>query len=410
MHKIETKKFNSRFGGLNRKIKSLFFFVPATIFVFLFGKYIVTFYPHIISPLLNYLLPFFSAVILILFITPVIIYVSSKFNIEDKQKFFKGCLISTPLLGGVAIYLSFVIVLLLYQPWLSKTQSIFWGGSLIFVLGTIDDIYPLSSRIRLFGQIAAAIIVMSSGLVVSFMPDTIWGNILGILITFTWILGIVNATNFIDGADGLASGLTFISSVFFFLITLHLQQYHVCLITIILAGCCVGFLVFNFKPARIYLGDGGSTFLGFLLACIALYGGWSDKGCFYALGIPGFILSVLIFDMIYITLSRIRNGNVRNFKQWLDYRGRDHLHHRLMNIGFKEEQAVLFIYLICVILGLSALVLEHIKASYPVIVLIFQAVLIFIVIIILMLVGRRISDQNRRKNFRFVKNRRHDDV
>ena len=160
----------------------------------------------------------------------------------------------------------------------------------------------------------------------------------------------------------------------------------------IFAGCCFGFLMFNYKPAKIYLGDGGSTLLGFLLASFALYGGWSENGIIVALGIPVLILGVLIFDMIYITLSRVKNGKVRTVREWLDYRDRDHFHHRLINIGLKEEDAVLFIFIICIILGLSALVLENTQFSYPAILLIIQGSLIFVVTSILMLVGRKIED------------------
>ncbi len=262
--------------------------------------------------------------------------------------------------------------------------------------------HSLSSEVRLIAQLGVSLYVAFSGLMVSFMPDHWWGNLLAIAITVSWIIGIINATNFIDGVDGLATGMAVIAAGFFFLITLHLQQYHVALIAAVLLGCGLGFLIFNFKPAKIILGDGGSTFIGFVLACIALYGGWSSWGPIIALGIPILILGVLIFDVIYITISRIKNGQVRTFKEWLDYHGRDHFHHRLMNIGFKEHEAVLFIYMITVVLGLSALVIEHARISYPVVILLIQASLIFLIISILMLVGREIVEESNEE-----KSRRH---
>ena len=153
-------------------------------------------------------------------------------------------------------------------------------------------------------------------------------------------------------------------------------------------------LFHNFKPATIYLGDGGSTFFGFLLASFALYGGWSSKGPVIALGIPVLILGVLIFDMCYITMSRIRNGKVTNIKEWLDYTGKDHFHHRLIQLGFSERQTVLFIYFACIISGLSALTLEHTYNWFYVAVLVLQSVLIFIIISLLMIVGRRLKNQS----------------
>lgn len=316
--------------------------------------------------------------------------IARRFKIQDKPGSPKAVFGPTPLLGGLGIYLAFLIVLLFHQPWSPQMEAVVVASSIMVIMGTIDDICSLSSITRLLGQLLASGIVIAAGLKVSFMPDTWWGEALAILITLVWILGIVNATNFVDGADGLATGFSVIASIFFFLITFHLHQSGVATIAATLIGCGLAFLIFNFKPAKIYLGDGGSTFLGFLLACIALYGEWSNWGPIIALGIPTLILGVLIFDMIYITISRIKNGHVRTIRQWLDYRGQDHFHHRLINLGFKEEEAVIFIYFTTIILGLSALVIEHAHASYPVVVLILQAGMIFINITILMLIGRQI--------------------
>ncbi|MBF0571590.1 MAG: undecaprenyl/decaprenyl-phosphate alpha-N-acetylglucosaminyl 1-phosphate transferase [Candidatus Omnitrophica bacterium] len=368
----------------------LIYFVPLIVFTVLGKIYITTRYRHLIPSLLQYFLIGTVSFILVLIFTPLCMKIARRFNIVAKVdgRRSKG-FIPVPLLGGTGIYLSFLIVALYHQPWAHEIQAIAVASSIIFIIGTMDDIRPLSSIARLLGQLLAAGIVIGAGLRISFMPHTWWGECLAILMTLIWILGIINATNFIDGVDGLAAGFTVIASMFFFLITLHLQEFGVALISIILVGCGLGFLVFNFKPAKIYLGDGGSTFMGFLLACLALYGQWSHWGPIIACGIPVLILSVLIFDMIYITISRIRNGHVRNFRQWLDYRGQDHFHHRLIHLGFKEEEAVVFIYSTSIILGLSALVIENARVSYPVVVLLIQAVLIFINTTILMLTGRQ---------------------
>lgn len=362
--------------------------VFAIVLFLLLQRYVTTVYPYLISPLLQFSFPALCAFLVMMVATPLVMFLAKRFSVLDKLPEPEDRAHPVPLLGGAAIFVSFFLVMLLHYPWPPQTVSILVGGSIIFFLGTMDDIRPLSSTVRLVGQVAASFIVMSSGLVVSFLPNIPGGSLLEPLITLFWIIGIINAANFVDGVDGLAAGFAAIASVFFFLITLHLGQYHVSLLASVLVGCGVGFLVFNFKPAKIYLGDGGSTFLGFMLACFAIYGEWSGRGPIIALGIPALILGVLIFDMIYITISRIQNGQVRNFREWLDYRGKDHFHHRLMLIGFKEEEAVIFIYLTSIILGLSALVLENVRVSYPVILLMVQAALIFFVIIMLMLVGR----------------------
>ncbi|MCB9747894.1 MAG: undecaprenyl/decaprenyl-phosphate alpha-N-acetylglucosaminyl 1-phosphate transferase [Candidatus Omnitrophica bacterium] len=373
------------------KLNLFFYLIPILILFFLLNYYVSTRYKHWIPQILEYSIPCLLSMLLVFFFTPIIIYIAKKFSIVDLTEKKEGFKIPIPLLGGTAIFLAVFITSLMNQPFSRQSLSILLGGAIIFIFGTIDDIKPISSTIRLFAQLIASLIVISAGLTVSFLPETWWGDFLTAGITFIWILGIVNALNFFDGADGLATGMSVIAAFFFFMITLHTEQFQVTLLAAIVIGVGLGFLIFNFKPAKIYLGDGGSTLFGFLLACLALYGGWSSRGPVVAFGIPVLILGVLIFDMIYITISRIRNGHVKTIRQWLDYRGNDHFHHRLINLGFKEHHAVLFIYTICVILGMSALAIENAKASFPVVILMLQAVLIFLNISILMLMGRKIS-------------------
>ena len=389
--KASQDKLNSSlflFKALTGRLHLLAYGLPLFIFLFLLHHYITTRYHHLFPALTYYLYSTFFAFVITAVLTPIVMKIARKFNLLEYHTFPKEKKMPTPYIGGVAIYLTFLTVLCFYQPWTTQTKGILLGGTIIWIMGTIDDIRPLTSTLRLVGQLIASGIVISSGLVVSFMPDTVWGNALALVITTVWIIGIINATNFIDGVDGLATGCVVLAAGFFFLITLHLEQHSVAILASILAGCGLGFLIFNFAPSKIILGDGGSTFMGFVLACLALYGGWSNWGPIIALGIPVLILGILIFDVIYITISRIKNGQVRTVRQWLDYHGHDHLHHRLMHMGFKEKEAVIFIYLIAIVLGLGALVIEHARVSYPVVLLLIQATLIFLIISILMLVGR----------------------
>jgi UDP-GlcNAc:undecaprenyl-phosphate GlcNAc-1-phosphate transferase len=201
-------------------------------------------------------------------------------------------------------------------------------------------------------------------------------------------VGITNAVNFFDGMDGLATGLTAIGSLSFFVVALITGQQYLGFLTIALAGSCLGFLKFNFKPASIFLGDAGSTFLGFTLAGIAVMGNWAKDNPKVALSLPIIILSVFIFDMIYITIARVWDGRVRSFKEWIDYTGKDHLHHRLATLGFNETQTVLLIYLIAACLGISGI---NLRASEDLRVYLefIQAFFIFIIIVILMISGRK---------------------
>ncbi|MBN1493025.1 MAG: undecaprenyl/decaprenyl-phosphate alpha-N-acetylglucosaminyl 1-phosphate transferase [Candidatus Omnitrophica bacterium] len=323
--------------------------------------------------------------------TPFIIRLAKKYNVVDVPDERKHHICPTPLLGGVGIFISFTLGVLLNTSLGPEVTSIVVGGSIIFVLGVLDDIVGLSSTVRLIGQVAAALMVISSGLVVTFTPDTWWGNGLGIAVTIIWILGIVNTLNFADGVDGLATGIAVIAAIFFALISSSSGHYEVSLIAIMVIGAGVGFLFFNFKPAKIYLGDSGSTFLGFVLASVALFGQWSDKGPVIALGIPVLILGLLIFDMCYITVSRVISGRVTTVKEWLDYTGRDHFHHRLLDLGLSERQTVVFMYSTCFILGLSALVLESSANQFYIIALVLQATGMLLNVSVLMIVGRNLA-------------------
>ena len=356
-------------------------------------------YHYFIPVIMYYSVPFFAAVMVVTLLTPLMIFISRKIKVLDHPDPRKIHTSPMPLLGGIAIFLGYLATALYYCDWPNKMICMVIGGGILLVLGTLDDVFSLSSKVRLCGQLLASLLVISSGITINLSPNTWWGPLLGGVLTIIWILGVTNALNFADGMDGLAAGIAAIACIFFVLITMHLQEYSITLIASILMGFCTGFLLFNFKPAKIYLGDGGSTFIGFMLACLSLYGGWSSRGPVIAFGIPALILGVLIFDMCYITISRVRSGKVKNIQQWLDYTAKDHFHHRLVHLGFTEENAVVFIYIICLCLGLSALVLHAAKTIFPVAVLIIQSILMFINIVILMLVGRQLvgSEAKRRK-------------
>jgi UDP-GlcNAc:undecaprenyl-phosphate GlcNAc-1-phosphate transferase len=361
------------------------FFIAGWIFLDVLTQH----YQHLLPRIQYYMAPFLISMILMFLITPLVSWVAIKLDYVDSPDITQiKDKLPTPYLGGLAVYSAFMITLLIFGSFSAQDLAIIIGATIIFVVGTMDDIMPLSSKVRLVAQVTASLVVISQGLIINTFPRTSWGLFVSVIVTLIWIIGIINAMNFMDGADGLAPGIGLIAAIFFGILTLYLGQNAVCLISVVLSGSCLGFLFFNFKPAKIYLGDGGSTLLGYILATISLYGEWSEKGFVIALGIPVLILGVLIFDMIYITISRIRNGHVHNFKEWLDYRGYDHFHHRLIHLGLKEDQAVIFIYLICTILGLSATVLGSSRVIFPILVLLTQAFLIFLMITILMLLGR----------------------
>jgi len=259
-------------------------------------------------------------------------------------------------------------------------------------VGLIDDLKELSATWKLVAQILATGILIFYGVRLSFLPNNWWGIGGEVLLTLIWVVGITNAVNFFDGMDGLATGSIAICSLSFFIVALLTQQVYLGYLTIALAGSCLAFLIFNFKPASIFLGDAGSTFLGFTVAGIAVMGGWAQDNPKVALSLPLLILSVFIFDMVYISVSRIYRGKVKNLKEWIEYTGKDHLHHRLVTLGLSEPQAVLFIYLIAACLGMSGVTL---RAPDDIVIYleILQGLFIFTIIVILMRTGRKLVNK-----------------
>lgn len=297
-----------------------------------------------------------------------------------------------PRLGGVAVYLAFMAAVLRNQQFTRETWGILLGGTIIFVLGFFDDWKGLSARTRLFWQTAAALVVVYFGLHLSFPLKLPFGFALSAALSVVWLVGIVNAFNFMDGIDGLASAMGAVCALLFLGIGWNTSQFPLSFISAALAGACAGFLRMNWRPAQVFLGDSGSTFIGFILGCLALYGSWANDNPMVAFSTPLLVLGIPIFDIIYTTVSRVRNGSVRSVKEWLEYTGKDHFHHRLMKLGFSVEQAVGFVVLLNICLGLGAWAIRHSDCNTGTLMLLGQSVLIFLVVVALMLVGRERTD------------------
>lgn len=356
------------------------------ILYFLHPKGGTWFYLHNVRWLYVFILSF----LLSNFLTPVVKNITIKFNILDYPNERKIHIHPVARLGGVAIFLTIVIVFIRNLHFSPELVGLMVSGSIIFLLGVFDDIKGLSAGIRLFGQLIAVFILIIYDIRITFIPHIPFENLIEISLTVFWVLGITNAINMLDGMDGLATGITLISSICFFIIIWQTKQTILSYSTIALAGSCFGFLPYNIKSARIFLGDSGSNFLGFMLASIAILGTYEQNNPVIAASIPLLILGLSIFDTTYVTISRIKNKVVKNFKELLEYVGKDHFHHRLVKLGLKEEHAVGFIYAVNLCLGLSAIVLKE-AGTISGILLLLQALIIFLIIIVLMLTGRDIS-------------------
>lgn len=257
-----------------------------------------------------------------------------------------------PRMGGVAIYLGFVAAILLLVDLSTRVMGLLLGGTIILLLGIVDDIKDISPKTKLLGQTAASLVVILFGIKIEFITNPfdslIFLGSLSIPITLFWLVGVTNAVNLIDGLDGLASGISAIALFTFSYIAYVNGQFTVSLLTFLLAGCILGFLRYNFYPATIFLGDSGSMFLGFNIAALAVFG-FLKGVTLIALVIPLIILGVPIFDTLFAIVRRRRD------RRPIFQADKKHIHHRLLNRGLSHWQAVLVIYLLSLCFSASAL-------------------------------------------------------
>jgi UDP-GlcNAc:undecaprenyl-phosphate GlcNAc-1-phosphate transferase len=295
-------------------------------------------------------------------LTPAAGHLARRFGAIDRPGGRKIHQQPTPLLGGAAIYAAFAVCVAPCALGSREVRGIFLSASLIFIVGAIEDTRGLSARVRLVFQTIAVVILIRAGVELTFLPPTWWGIAGEWMLTFFWIVGITNAFNFLDGLDGLAGGSAAINSFFIGTYAHATGQGSLAFLSLVLSAATLGFLPYNYQPHRrqgtavIFLGDSGSTFLGFTLASLAVMGDWAEASPKDII-VPVLILAVPVFDMILTTAMRIREGLVNNFTEWIVYTGRDHFHHRLLSLGIRKKEAVAIIILINVCLGISAFLL-----------------------------------------------------
>jgi UDP-GlcNAc:undecaprenyl-phosphate GlcNAc-1-phosphate transferase len=347
---------------------------------------------------------FFLSFIWAVVLTPLVIRAALYLGILDYPGGRKTHPKPIPRIGGAAVFAAIIFTCLRNLQFSSELIGLILGSSVIYIVGLIDDIHPLSATIRIMGQIVACAILIKGGVVLTIIPDY-WPltNILNIVLTVFWLIGLANAVNFLDGVDGLATGMMALCSCLFFFIALPTGQIYLTYVTMAIAGACIGFILFNWKPAEVFLGDSGATFLGFIVAGVAVMGSWGYHNFMVAASTPLLIMGVPIFDMIYTTISRIRNGYVKTFIQWLEYAGRDHFHHRLQHLGFSDVQTVIFILMVNLGLGLGSIGIRGAGTKESILEL-GQDIIIFLIITALMIVGRNKSVKKDEKIIELLKN------
>ena len=274
---------------------------------------------------------------------------------KDNRRMHK---VPIPRLGGLAIFLAFLLSTLVFADIDRQMQGILLGAVMIVVLGVMDDIMALKALPKLIVQIAAAGVAVYYGCRIQFLSnpnvfsDMTYVNLgwLSVPITIIWIVAITNAVNFIDGLDGLAVGVSAISTASLIVIALMVAEVNIAIILCALFGACLGFIPYNFNPAKIFMGDTGATFLGYILATLSVTGLFKMYAII-SFAVPFLILGVPIFDICFAVLRRVAHG------QSPMHADRVHIHHRLIDMGFSQKQSVAIAYMLTAILGLAAVLL-----------------------------------------------------
>ena len=302
---------------------------------------------HIIGTIIAYIFG--------VFLVPLVINFSKKEGLVDLPNERK--IHTTPIsrIGGVAIWTSTMLtflclVFLSYYPYGSLLSGILLGSSLMFLLGLVDDIYNLDAKFKLFIQVSIATLVYLLGVQINTIPF-FGGMDLGFWsypITLLWIVGISNALNFIDGVDGLAGSVTTVNAITLAIIAVAMTPPNpiIALVGFILAGSMLAFLTYNFNPAKIFMGDSGALFSGFLLATISITG--VMKAATFAILLPFVVLAVPIMDITYSSLRRISKGKSPFVAD------AEHIHHKLLQSGFSQKITVVLLTSVAIIAGALA--------------------------------------------------------
>ena len=303
---------------------------------------------------------FAIAMLVTLAATPIVKRIAFRFGVvseeNDARRMHHHAI---PRMGGLAIFLGFVVSLLVFyaNQMTVELWGVLLGALVLIILGVFDDKYALNPWIKLVIQFFAALIPTVFGVQFDRLMNIFGGEnvyidfgILAYPITVIWIMGLINAVNWIDGLDGLAAGISCISALSMFLVSLIIGDPLVAGVLIVLAGSCMGFLPYNMNPAKIFMGDTGSMFLGYMLAVMSILGMFK----FYAIvsfAVPFLVVGLPLFDSVFTILRRLLNGKSPF------YADRGHIHHRLIDLGLNTKQAVMILYLVSGALGITAVVL-----------------------------------------------------
>ncbi|CAM3460118.1 glycosyltransferase family 4 protein [Marinicrinis lubricantis] len=306
---------------------------------------------------------FVAALIVALVMTPLVKRFAIWVGAVDAPNHRKVHTRIMPRLGGLAIYLAFIAAFMMIIPALDSYHAnaawgLLIGGSIIVLVGALDDRFELSPKLKLLGQIAAAVVVVVvfdlkvEFVKIPFGESTTLGEWISIPLTIIWIVGVTNAINLIDGLDGLAAGVSAIATTTTLIMAIMMGNVTVIVLCAILLGSILGFLVYNFHPAKIFMGDSGALFLGFALATLSILG--FKQTTLVSFVVPLLILGVPLSDTFFAIIRRILNRTP------ISVADKSHLHHCLLQAGFSHRSTVLIIYGIASLFGVCAIVLSQV--------------------------------------------------
>ena len=312
----------------------------------------------------KYVIPFLAAFILTFIQMPFTTKLAKKKGFldvpKDERRVHKEPI---PVGGGIAMVISVTILILYYLP-INKGLIMTILASLVIALsGLYDDKKDLSPKLKFLFQILAGVLLVLGGMKIEFVTNPFDShdallilNILSIPVTIFWVCGITNTINLIDGLDGLASGVSMICAISMFFITYRMGRYEVSIVCALVAGACLGFLPFNFNPAKIFMGDTGALYLGFMLSYISI-SGFLKQAAILMIFVPVLILGVPVFDTAFAMVRRKLSG-----KSMVEA-DKGHLHHRLLKMGLNQRQTVVILYSISAIFGVLANLISRFHSS-----------------------------------------------
>ena len=294
--------------------------------------------------MLQYVVPFVIALVVSYALTPSVKKLAIKIGAVDRPNARKVHTHVIPRLGGLAIYIGFMAAVLFCVPLQHELVGMLLGCTAIVAVGIWDDICNIPAKVKLVGQILAACIPIAFGIQIEWLTNPfgdiiVLPELIAIPVTIFWIIGFTNTVNLIDGLDGLAAGVAFIASISMFLLAYNLNQFLPALVIVSMAGAALGFLQYNFNPAKIFMGDTGSMLLVYTLSVAAVLG-LVKTAATVALVVPIIALGLPILDTTFAIIRRKMSG-VPIFQP-----DKGHLHHRLLALGMTQKQAVLIMYFV----------------------------------------------------------------